>query len=66
MFKIYFNSSNSSYVDIGFYNPSDIINCKYFVLLDSSEAYLFDYTISEYLYVYNINSDGSLGSLILD
>ena len=62
LFQIIWDPDNSEYLDVYFYNPSDKSDELYYVVINASQAYLYDYTTCKDLYRYNVNSDGSLGS----
>ena len=63
MFMIVWDSNNSENLRVYFFNPSRKGNCKYSVHITAAEAYLRDWTNRQNSYHYNLNSDGSLGSL---
>ena len=63
LFRIDWDPNNSKYLEVSFLNPSDKREQLYSVYIAASQAFLYDHTTSKTLYDYNVNSDGSLGSL---
>ena len=62
LFQIVWIPNNSECLFVYIFNPSDKSKRLYSVCIGTSQALLFDYTTDEYLYRYNVNSDGSLGN----